>query len=153
MKLTPMSIAVVGAVALASCGSEDTSELSDVQADAVDAAIESAADDGIELERSCVEEVAAQLSDEDAALAATDGDATLSAEGEALSLDLINCADDEQLVDFFVTNLEQSGTPFDEDCAREELQDLDLKALIATTGDGGDPPPEFVEALTRCFEP
>jgi len=158
LKRTHTIAGVATALLLAACGSDGDggdgeSGLDGPQADAARAAVESAAADGIELDQACVDEIASQLSDEDAALAAADGDAELSPEGEALSIQLIDCADDGQLVDFFITNLTDGGVPFDEDCAREQLQQLDLKALIATTADGGDPPPAFVEALTPCFEP
>ena len=96
-------------------------------------------------------DVAAQLSDADAELAAADGDADLSPAGEALSGQLIACADPDELIDGIIGAIGDDGTTFDEDCAREALQGLDLSALMAAD-DGDEPPAEFVEALIPCFE-
>lgn len=131
-------------------GGGSGTELSDSQEAAAESAVESAAEDGITLERSCVDEVAAQLSEEDAVLAAADSDAELSTEGEALSTELIQCASDENLVEFFIGNLNDSGGSFDEDCLREQLGALDLRGLIASSAEDEDPPADFVTAIESC---
>jgi hypothetical protein len=146
MKRTAIIIAVVAATALAACGGDDSSSISGVQAEAAQAAVDSAAESGVTLDRDCVDKVAAQLSDEDAALAAEDGDQELSPEGEALSADLIACADQDELIDSLVAGM---GEGVDQECAKEALSGLDLATMMAAAGD--EPPAELVEALTPCF--
>lgn len=138
---------------LSACGSDadSTSDLSDAQSSAAASAIESAADDGVTLDRDCVEEVAAQLSEEDAQLAADDPDAELSAAGESLGIELLSCADAGEIIDLFIAGITESGTPLDEECARTALEDVDVKEIIASAGSGDDVPSELVTALTPCF--
>ncbi|MGE5209723.1 MAG: hypothetical protein ACM3MM_00575, partial [Acidobacteriota bacterium] len=110
-----ISAAIV--LGLAACGSDGDSSadpttiagaagLTDEQAAAAQSAIDQAAAGGIELDESCVNEVAAKLSDDDAAkivAAGPDESADLSPEGEALGLELLSCADESALIDLFVT--------------------------------------------------
>jgi hypothetical protein len=151
MRRTFTIAAITAALALTACGSDDSSggDLSGPQADAAQAAIDSAAEGGITLDRDCVNEVAAQLSDEDAELAAAGDDAELSPEGEALTVQLVGCADQDELVDAIIGSFGDVGAGFDEDCARDALKELDLTALVAASGD--EPPAELVDALTPCF--
>ncbi len=149
-------VAVAGALvllALSACGgdSDSSSELSDAQSAAASSAIESAAADGVTLDQACVEDVAAQLSEEDAQLAADDPDAELSAAGESLGIELLSCADDGEIVDLFIAGLTESGTPLDEDCARTALEAVDVKEIIAMAGSGDDLPADLVTALTPCL--
>ncbi len=141
-----MIIALVAATALTACSSDDSTAISGIQADAAQAAVDSAAEQGIAVDRDCVNDVAAQLSDEDAALAAADGDADLSPQGEELSTQLIACADQDELIDSIVAEM---GDGVDQDCARDALKALDLTTVLAASGD--EPPAAFVEALTPCF--
>ena len=112
---------------------------------------QAAAADGVTLDRACVEPVAAQLSDEDAALTVSDPNTELSPKGEALGLELVTCADDEEIIDLIIVDLVDSGVPVDEDCARDELANFDVQELLATAGAGDDLPPELVTALTPCL--
>jgi len=146
MKRTAMIIALVAATALTACGSDDSTAISGIQADAAKAAVDSAAEEGVTLDRDCVDDVAVQLSDEDAALAAAEGDADLSPEGEELSLQLLACADQDQLIDSIVAGM---GDGVDQECARDALKALDLTTVLAASGD--EPPAELTEALTPCF--
>ena len=146
MKRTAMIIALVAATALTACGSDDSTAISGIQADAAKAAVDSAAEEGVTLDRDCVDDVAVQLSDEDAALAAAEGDADLSPEGEELSLQLLACADQDQLIDSIVAGM---GDGVDQECARDALKALDLTTVLAASG--AEPPAEFTEALTPCF--
>jgi hypothetical protein len=148
MKRTIMIVALAAATALTACGSEDSTSLSGPQADAAQSAIDSAEEDGLTLDEDCVNELAAQLSDDDAVLAAEDGDADLSPAGEALTIQLVSCADPDELVDSLI---EAMGSGFDEDCARDALKGIDLTELVTASGNGDEPPAEFVEALTPCF--
>lgn len=154
MKHTTMIAALITATALSACGSSDDggSDATGPQAAAADAAIASAAEDGVDLDRECVEEVAAQLSDADAELIAADNTDDLSAEGDALGVELGLCADADQLIDLFITGMGDSVEQFDEDCLREQLTEVDLGGLIAASGADEGPPPELTDALMPCFQ-
>jgi hypothetical protein len=149
MRRTLTIAAIAAGLALTACGSDDGgSSVSGPQADAAQAAIDSAAEEGLTLDEDCVNDLAAQLSDEDAEKAAADGDAALSPEGEALTVQLISCADQGEVIDSIIGAMTDGGAIIDEDCAREALEGLDLGTL---TPNGDEPPAEFVEALTPCF--
>lgn len=150
MRTTTVIFTSVIALALAACGGgDDGADLTDDQAAAAQSVIESAAEDGVTLDEDCVNEVAARLSDEDAALAAEDDDAELSAEGEALGIELLSCVDDDELVDLFLAEIGAEGV--DEECAREALADFDLAEILRTADEGTEPPEGFIEALEPCF--
>ena len=74
-----------------------------------------------------------------------------SAAGESLGIELLSCADDEEIIELFITGMSESGTPLDEDCARTALQQVDVKEIITSAGSGDDVPPELVTALTPCL--
>jgi hypothetical protein len=155
MKRTSAIVAIL-VLGLAACGSDGDggSDLTDDQAAAAASAMDEAEASGIDLDEDCVNEVAAQLSDEDAAKAASAApgeDAELSPEGEALGLELLGCADDDALVDLFISQMNESGQAFDEDCAREQLEGLDV-ADLAAASEGGNPPEELVAALMECVD-
>jgi len=155
MKRTVMLVAVM-ALGLAACGGSDggSSGLSDAQAQAASSAIEEAKAGGLELDEACVNGVAAKLSDDDAAkLAASDdgGSPDLSAEGEALGLELLGCANSDDLVDLFVAGMTESGQAIDEDCAREKLADYDVSELVAAS-QGGDAPADLISAMLECVD-
>ncbi|MEM8619231.1 MAG: hypothetical protein AAGF73_05880 [Actinomycetota bacterium] len=157
MKTKFLAIAAASALVLAACGDDDDSgssaDLSGNQQTAADAAIDAAAQGNVELDRSCVEEIAGQLSDDDAAAIAASGggDAELSEEGATLSIELLNCANADAIADTFIEGLEESGTPFDEDCVREGLEAFDVSE-IAAAGQTGDIPDDLVTGLIDCFE-
>lgn len=114
-------------------------------------AIEAAAADGLELDEACVDELAAQLTDDDARAmvdAGIDGDPALSAEGEALTAQLLTCVDQEALVDLFVDGLEQSGEAFDEACVRENLAEADLGRAL----DEDEAPRDLLSAVVDCVD-
>jgi hypothetical protein len=155
MKRTSAIVAIL-VLGLAACGSDGDSGsgLTDDQEAAAASAIDEAEAGGIELDEDCVNEVAAQLSDDDAAKAAAAGpgeNAELSPEGEALGLELLGCADEEALIDLFIAGISESGQAFDEDCAREKLEGLDVSDLAAAS-QGGDPPEELIAALMECAD-
>jgi hypothetical protein len=145
----------VGALALAACGDDDTADdapdvpmggstaetagadiggtsgggVVGVRGQVARLAIEAAAVEGLELDAGCVDQLAAQLTDDDARAlvdAGIDGVPALSAHGDALTAQLLTCVDEEALVDLFVDGLEQSGEAFDEACVRANLDDVDL---------------------------
>lgn len=133
-------------------GSDGGSDLSGPQAAAAAATLEQAESGGLTLDKECVNDLAARLSDDDAEkIAADDDDADLSPEGEALGTELLGCADQDSLIDLFITGMAASGEAFDEDCARDKLQDVDIAELIAST-EGGDPPSDVIAAIAECVE-
>jgi hypothetical protein len=140
----------VAALVLAACGSDGGGGASGVQGEAADAAMAIAADEDFELDESCVNDLAEQLSDEDAQaiVDAGGGDADLSPEGEALSLQLLGCIDGDALVDQFIAGMIADGQVVDEDCVRENLEDFDLAEVAAS----GQPSDEMVAALIPCFD-
>jgi hypothetical protein len=123
------------------------------QADAAASVVESAKASGVNLDSDCVEELTAQLSDEDAEklAAAGDGSAELSPEGEALGNDVLNCAPQDELVDLFIAGMSESGEDIDEDCARDALADFDVAEIVSATN-GSEPPADLITALVPCLD-
>lgn len=154
MKKSLMAIVAASALAFAACGS-DSGGTSGAQAEAADAAIAAADEAGITLDKDCVDDLASQLSDEDAAAIAAagpDGDADLSVEGEAIGTKLLTCADKGEIVDAFIAEMKGSGQEFDEECVRKGLDGVDLTSLAASEGSGSEAPEELVKAVFDCFE-
>ena len=115
------------------------------------ATLEQAESGGLTLDEECVNDLASRLSDDDAEEIAADDNADLSPEGEALGTELLGCADQDSLIDLFITGMAGSGEAFDEDCARDKLQDVDIAELIASS-EGGDPPADVIAAIAECVE-
>lgn len=150
-----------GLLVLTACGSDDDGNGSGdgsgdatatgAQAEAAERTIEQAAEGGVELDRDCVHNVAAKLSDEDAEAIASGNDSDVSAEGGELALELIACADEDALADMFIEGMSQGGQNFDEDCVRDKLSEFDMTEIVASTQDGA-PPAELMTAMMECFE-
>jgi hypothetical protein len=144
-------MAVLASVSLlgAACGGDDSGGgLSADQSAAVDRVLEQAQEQGLEVDRSCTEEVAAQLSPEDAkkiAEAAPDDDPQLSDAGEALAAELFSCLDRGALADMMVSQLEESGMSVDRSCIEDLLQGASAEQFM-----GADGPSE--ELLGQFFE-
>lgn len=153
MSKTLMSIVAVGALVLAGCGDDDGGGgLSDAQSGAVDAAMALGDESGLDLDRGCVEDLAGDLSDEDAQILADSGDETeLSADGQATSDEILNCLDQSSLIDFFISNMEESGLPFDEECVRDALDGEDLTPLLEDAETPGQEATELITAVEACF--
>jgi len=148
-----IGVSVVG-LALAGCGSDGDSGggLDGPQAAAAAATIESASSSGLQLDEACVNDLAAQLSDEDAeAIASGADDVEISEGGQALGAELLGCADPDALVDAFIASINESGQEIDEDCARDVLEGVDIPELVAAT-QGGDLPSDLVAALVECAD-
>lgn len=141
----PMRTRIISSLAaatllLSACGGSGGT--SGAQSEAVDALIESAEDEGIEVDRGCVDDLAKDLSDADAdklVAAGVDGDAELSPEGEALTLKLFGCVDIDSYVDAIVADM---GDEIDADCLKDALKDVDL-----STGEDA-----LTGALFQCFD-
>lgn len=152
MRTRRMAALAIGGLLLAACGGDDGGA-GGAQGQAADAAMVAAAQEGFTLDEGCVNDIAAQLSDEDAQAivdAGPDGDADISAEGEALSLELLSCVDSSALVDQFIEGMSESGEDFDEACVRERLEDFDIAELVAEGGEA--PPTDLVQAMIECID-
>ena len=172
MRRTRLILVPMIVLAAAACGSDDRSSGTDAPTD-TDSGAETG--DGADLtadqqaaadqfmgqedaedvfDRACVEEKAADLSDEDAqaiADAGPDGSPELSEAGEALTLDLVTCIDEEALVEEFISGMQESGEEFDEQCVRDGLEGFDM-AEIARAGSQGEIPDGLFSSLIDCFE-
>lgn len=144
----------VGVLVLAACGSDSGSSSGGPQGEAADAAIAAASEEGMELDEECVNDLASQLSDEDAeaiVAAGPDGDPEISDEGTAIGVQLMTCADSSEIADAFIEEMKASGQEFDEECVREGLDGLDLSTL-AGDAQTGEAPEELISAVFDCFE-
>jgi hypothetical protein len=153
MKKSIVASLAVGVLVLAACGS-DSGGSSGPQGEAADAAIAAASEEGMTLDEECVNDVASQLSDEDAeaiVAAGPDGDPDVSDEGTAIGAQLLGCADSSDIADAFIEEIKASGQEFDEACVREGLDDLDLSTL-AGDAQSGEAPEELIKAVFDCFE-
>ncbi|MCD9624477.1 hypothetical protein [Rhabdothermincola salaria] len=147
-------LAAAAALFLGACGSDDGgASLSDDQQEVVDALMASAEEEGFGIDESCVEDVAADLPDEDAAaLAATvEGDEEPPSELMGAVGDMFNCIDPDDFVDSIIEDIEASGGTVDADCLRDAFEDVDMGEFI-TALDSDEPPPAFLEALTSCVQ-
>jgi hypothetical protein len=132
----------VAAVTLAACGGGGS------QGEVADLLLDSAEQEGFELDRGCVEDVAGKLSDADADKileAGPDSDPVLSAEGEALSNELLDCVDTDSVIDAMIAPLvaEMGEENVDIDCIKNAARDLDLS----------DPEdPQFALAMFECVD-
>ena len=150
-----ISALAVGALVLAGCGDDDDggggADLSDAQQGVVDQALLLVEEAGQEIDESCVEDLAGQLTEEDAQAivdAGSDGNPELSSEGEALQLELFTCMDQEAIVGLFIQSIEEAGQEVDDDCVQDALADTDLIPLL----DSEEPPAELIEAVLGCVE-
>jgi hypothetical protein len=127
----------------------------DLQGEAAETLIAATEGGGIELDPACVSDLTAQLSDEDAQEivdARAESDADVSAEGTAIVGRLLGCADNDQLIDVFIEQLQAAGQEFDEACVREGLQDVDLAEIAASQDDQSGTQEEAMSAVFDCFE-
>jgi len=137
MRTRIISSLAVATLVLSACGGSGGD-----QGEVADLLIESAAEEGLELDKDCVNDVADKLSDEDAEKmveAGVDGDADISPEAEALAFEMISCLDADSLVDSMI---EEMGDEVDADCMRDVLKDVDPAALAT-----GDLPDGFLDCM------
>ena len=147
---------LVAGLAFAACSDDDGGSgggNSDAAKEVAKQTVEAAKADGLDLDEGCVADIADSLSDEDAAAiidAGPDGDPEISPEGEELSLGILACVDNDQLVEQFIQGMGDAGEEFDEACVREKLEDFDLTE-IAQAGPDAEPPTEMITAMIECF--
>lgn len=144
----------ITSLGFAACGGSDgeSSGLSDDQQEAASLTIEQAKAEGVELDASCVNGVLVKLSDDDAkaiVAAGVDGAANVSEQGKALSIELIDCADQDAMVDLMISSMKEQGQDFDEACMRDELAAADMGEIVQA-GRAGNLPPDIRAALTEC---
>ncbi len=127
----------------------------DAQAEAADLVIEEAKDEGIDLDVQCVNDITAELSDEDAeaiVAAGVNGDPDVSDAGDATGAKLATCADNDQLVEAFIEELKGSGQSFDEQCVRDSLEGANLAELATSDQTGSSVPTDLIETVFACFD-
>ncbi|MDW3214323.1 MAG: hypothetical protein R8G01_10020 [Ilumatobacteraceae bacterium] len=96
------------------------------QGEVADMFIDLASDEGLELDRGCVEDAADRLSDDDAAAiveAGTEGTPDVSPEADEIGESIFNCVDASSFVDSIVAGYEGDDS-IDVDCLRDELEGL-----------------------------
>jgi hypothetical protein len=151
-------VAPVGLLVLASaCNGSDGGGLTDDQQAAVDQLLQIEEEEGIAFDRECIEDKAAELSDDDAAAIAAagpDGDVELSEAGQLLTLELYNCIDNDAMVELLIQELGAAGDDVDEDCVRDALDGVDIGALFAASEGGGDiqADPEAAAAMLSVMD-
>jgi hypothetical protein len=146
-------VIVVAGLTLAACGGSDGGT-SGAQSEAAQQTIDAAKTAGFDLNEGCVNDIASQLSDDDAQAivdAGPDGDPDVSTEGSALANQLAGCLSQEDLLDEFIIGMKADGQAFDEACVRENLKNFDLRALAAQ-GNNAAPTDELLAALFECFD-
>lgn len=118
----------IAAITLTACGGGGASGS---QGEVADMLLDSAEAEGMELDRGCVEDVAGKLSNDDAEKiieAGPNGDAVLSADGEALGEEMFRCVNTDAFVDEMIAPLlaEMGEDNVDVDCIKDALDGLDL---------------------------
>ncbi len=98
---------------------------------------------GLVVDSACVADIVRKLSDADQQLLIDSigddmADPTLSAEGEALGMEIIGCADKDALVDMMMEEIGETPGA-DPECIRAALGKLDANALIELGESAGDP--------------
>lgn len=123
MRTRLFSTLTIAALAMTACGGGGGG----AQGEVADLFIELAGDEGIELDRSCVEDAAEGLSDDDAQKivdAGVDGDPDVSADAEAVGSQMFNCVDVGSYVDNIVGQFDGDES-VDGDCLRSALSEVD----------------------------
>lgn len=146
-------VVAVGLLVAACGGGDGGGDSSGAQAQAAQQTIDAAKEAGFDLDEGCVNDIASQLSDDDAQAiidAGPDDDPDISAAGSALAGQLGGCLGQDDLLDEFIDGMKADGEEFDEACVRENLQDFDL-ASIAAQGENAEPTRELFAALVDCF--
>jgi hypothetical protein len=152
------SLALIGAA----CGGSDTADAPTTAApttaapttaapaaggDSVDLitadVVSQASASGLVVDSACVADIVRKLSDADQQLLIDSigddmADPTLSAEGEALGMEIIGCADKDALVDMMMEEIGETPGA-DPECIRAALGKLDANALIELGESAGDP--------------
>lgn len=137
----------------AATSSSATAPAKSAQAQVVELTRRAFDEQGIALDLGCVEELAGQLTDDDAVkLVASypDGEANLSPAGRSLGTQILSCTDKSDLIDRLVTSISSKGT--DEQCIRDVLEPLDITQLTGLLQIATDDPrmTEIVNQIAEC---
>jgi len=120
------AIAVAG-LTMAACGGGSGGD----RGEAVDIFVEAMAEQDIDVDRDCADDIVQKLSDDDIAAiveAGAGGDASLSDEGDEITAGLLDCVDTSAMVDSMIDDLvaEVGDENVDADCLRDALSGIDL---------------------------
>lgn len=121
MRTRLVTIVSASMLVLAACGGGSGGP----QGEVADLFVEVAEDEGLELDRDCVDEATAKLSDDDAQKivdAGPEGNPDISEEGDAIGDEVFSCISMDSFIDSMVAEME--GEDVDTDCLREALESL-----------------------------
>jgi hypothetical protein len=162
MKTKKLAMASLAALALigAACGGDDSSSGSagGDQGKVADQMMSAAKDEGIELDRECVDTVAGKLSDADAkailASIDSDEDPEISADGDALAEEMFSCVPADAIVQQMMDSIgDQPG--MDKECVQKVLEGLssaDMASLAQSDGDMSNPVmSQIMEGVLPCM--
>ena len=142
MRTRLVTVVSVSMLALAACGGGSSGP----QGEVADLFVEVAEDEGLELDRDCVDEATAKLSDADAQEiidAGRDGTPDVSDEGNAIGDEVFGCIGMDSFIDSMVAEME--GEDVDTECLRNELESLStpdeiqaglFDAMLSCSSDG-----------------
>jgi len=128
MRTTITACLAAATLVLTACGSSDggSDEASEDQGKVADLLMTGAGDAGFELDRDCVNETVGELSDADAkalADAGLEGDADISAEGEAIGERIFSeCVDAASYLDALVASYGEDDPTIDTECLKSALE-------------------------------
>jgi len=143
-----LAAVLLGAMVAAGCGD---SSLSAEREKVTQLILTESAEQGIVLDEACASEVVSRLPDEDVqALAnAEDPDTVaVSAEGDSIGSELVNCIDPDTFVDALVADLEEKDIKVDRDCVRDALEGVDPSAFF----DAEAPSADVERKLQACVD-
>jgi len=125
MRTTITACIAASALVLAACGSDDGAPSGD-QGEVADLLMTAAGDEGFELDRDCVDEKVAELSDDDASALAEsglEGDAEISAAGDAIGASIFSdCVDAASYLDALIASFGEDDPTLDTDCLKSALE-------------------------------
>lgn len=128
------ALTLLGAACGGSGGSGDASKIADK-------IVQSAKDEGMQLDKSCVTKLAEKFNEADTKMLIDNLDNEdfdldqLSDEGAALGPQVIGCADKDALIDMMMDQI-GSVPGLDADCVRGVLEEIEPEQLATLAGDG-----------------
>jgi hypothetical protein len=145
MRRTMISTVAAAALLLSACGGDSGS--GGGQERVADLVNDLGSEQGLELDKDCVDTATAKLSDADAkalADAGLEGDADVSAAGQAIGQQVFTeCVDLQSLISSTIDDLTSEDETLDADCLKNALSD------VATTDEFTD---KLLEAAFGCTE-
>jgi hypothetical protein len=158
-KLLTISITSLTSLVLltSACGGDDgDSGGSSDRNNVVDALLDEAGQEGLDLDRDCVSKLAAQLSDDDAEAIikslGTEEDPDVSEEADALAGQMFACVSSDSMVDQLMESI-GSQPGMDQDCIRDVLEGLSSDDMAEIAASGGDTSSEVMSSLMSDIIP